>query len=388
MEQLLEREEIELTPDAPQPDAPRQGRNRFKKGFAIYLSVLGGVVLIALAALWIALARYQTGVDAEAAAQAEAAALAEERARDRAALQEALLRFAGDSGPEVWTDYYMQQPRLETRAGVEILISQLLDSHSPQCYKAESWSMEQPLYSIYLAEQPFARVLMEKRDGVWQPGQVELLLTGEEGGSLTVPEGTVLRCGDVLLEENVYADQPRLLCPAGPDRDALQDPVYGRTYRVSGLLTEPEFVLEQTPADLVAFDDGYAPALAPEQAKAYQDRAEELVQALVYYYLGGQSGCWPNMERAAGFTVPGSHAHQIITSSYDGVIWSLSFLQDYSCVTEPGEVLIWANNCYSVDVACQAYGANSLADKTMNGSYRIFFTDTGDGFGITELETL
>lgn len=383
MEQLLEREEIE-----PTPEAPRQGRSRFKKGFVIYLSVLAGVILIALAALWIALARYQTGVDAEAAAQAEAAVLAEARARDLAALQEALLRFVQDSGAAVWTDHYMQQPRLETRAGVEAVIAQLLDSASPQCYKARDWSPEQPVYSVYLAEQPFARVLMEKRDGSWQPGSVELLLTGEKGGSITVPEGTVLRCGDVLLEESVYGGQPQLLCPAGPDRDALENPVYGRTYRVSGMLAEPEFILEQTPADLAAFAEGYTLAMEPEQAQPYQDRAEGLVQALVYYYLSGMSGCRTNMERAAGFTVPGSQAHKTIISSYDGVIWSLSFLQDYSCETEPGDVLIWADNCYSVDVSCRAYGVNGLGDKTMNGAYRIFFTDSGKGFGITGLETL
>ena len=388
MNELLEREETELTPDVPQPDEPRAGKNRFKKGFAIYLSVLAGVILIALAALWIALARYQTGVDAEAAAQAEAAALAEAQAQDRAALQEALLRFAEDSGAAVWTDYYMQQPRLETRAGVEAVISRLLDSASPQCYKAEGWSMEQPLYSVYLAEQPFARVLMEKRDGIWQPGSVELLLTGEESGSLTVPEGTALRCGDVLLEESVYADEPKLLCPTGPDRDALQNPVYGRTYHVSGMLCRPEFVLEQAPADLIAFEGGYARALASEQAQTYQERAEALVNALVYYYFCGKAGSTGNMYRAAAFTVPGSQAYETIIGSHNGVTWTGSFLGHYSCETAAGEVLVWADNCYSVDVACQAYGTNGVSDKTVDGGYRIFFTDAGDGFGITGLETL
>ena len=388
MEQLLEREETELTPETPLPEKPRRGRSRFKKGFAIYLSVLAGIIVVALAALWIALARYQTGVDARAAIQAEADALAEAEAQDRAALQDALLCYVRDSGPEVWTDHYMQQPRLETRAGVEAMISELLNSGLPQCYKAEGWTMEQPVYSVYLAEQPFARVSMEKREGVWQPAAVELLLRGDESGSITVPEGTIVRCGDGLLDSTVYAGASHLLCPAGPDPDALQNPVYGQTYTVSGLLVRPEFVLERTPADIAPFEGAYALALPSGEAESYQAQADALVQALVRYYFWGENGCKPNMERAAGLTVRDSQAYRIITASYDGVIWSKCFYRDYSCETTPGEVLIWADNCYSVDVACRAYGSNDLSDKSMDGAYRIFFTDTGEGFGITVLETL
>lgn len=383
MEQLLEREERKL-----QPDGPRRGSGRFKKGFIMYLAALAVLILAALAALWVALARYQAGVDAEEAAREAAAALAAEQARDRAALQEALLRFAADSGAETWTDHYMRTPRLETREGVEAAISRLLAQTQAQCYKSEGWSPEQPVYSIYRGERPFARVSMEKRDGSWQPAQVELLLSGGEGGSITVPEGTTVRCGDVVLDADTYAGSPEILCPGGPDPDTLQNPIYGRTYTVSGLLAPPEFVLEQAPAHTVRFGAGCALALTPEQAKPYQDRADALVQALIYYYLRGKDNCMHNMEQAAGLTVRGSQAYETISGSYDGVIWMQSFYVNYRCETVPGDVLIWADNCYSVDVACQAYGSTGQNDKTMDGAYRVFFTDTGEGFGITGLETL
>lgn len=384
MEQLLEREKTEQLADPVQARRP----SRFRKGFWIYLAVLAGLILIGLALLWAALARYQAGVDAEAAAQAALAAQAEERAADRAALQAALLDFVADSGPEVWAAYYMASPRLETRAGVEAQLGQLLNGHSLESYKAEGWSPEQPVYSIYLGEQSFARITMERRSGAWQPGQVELLLQGEQVGSITVPEGTVLRCGDVVLEADRYAGPVQLMCPPGPEQSALREPVYGRTYTVSGLLAPPEFVLEQAPEHVAAFDGGYAPALAPEQSGAYQSQADALVQALVYYYFRGKDNCKENMLRAANLTVPDSQAHRTITGSYDGVIWTQCFYQDYSCETQPGQVLVWAENCYSVDVHCKAYGAGWESEKTMDGAYRVFFTDAGDGFGITCLETL
>ena len=367
-------------------------KKRWRRGFCIYLCVLALVLVATLVVLWVALSRGQARVDADnalAAEQERQEELAKEQAlQDRRDLEDSFLRFAREADAEQWAQYYPETSRYESwDTGKGSLVALL--SGEPTCYKAEDWSLENPHYLIYREEAPFADVTMVRQNDRWQVGQAELLLQGDKSGSIRVPEGCTVYCGGVELgEENVTERDFALREMDFPEE--LTEAVRGKTCLVTGLFAEAAFRVE-APAGFRAVsieEDTWALALPEAEAETYQKKAEALVKSLVYYYMWGNQNTYNNMSAAASKTVKDSPAYKIISGSYDGVTWTDCFYIDYSCEATAGDVLVWADNCYSVDVACKASGSTGRHEKNMDGAYRIFFTDSGKGFGITGLETL
>lgn len=368
-------------------------KNRWRRGFCIYLGVLALVLVATLVVLWVALSRGQARVDADNALSAEQARqeeLATEQAlQDRRDLEDSFLRFAREADAEQWAQYYPETSRYESWDTVKGSLIALL-SGEPTCYKAEDWSLENPHYLIYREEAPFAEVTMVKQDNSWQVGQAELLLQGDKSGSIRVPESCIVYCGGVELGEENVTERDFALREMDFPEELTTGIVRGKTCVVNGLFAEAAFRVE-APEGLRAVsieEDTWALALQETEAETYQKKAEALVKSLVYYYMWGNQNTYNNMSAAASKTVKGSPAYEVISSTYDGVIWTNCFAGNYSCEATAGDVLVWADNCYSVDVACKATGFNGQNEKTMDGAYRIIFTDSGNGFGITGLETL
>lgn len=393
MEGLLEREETAQQPSAP---APEKKKSRFLRGYLIFVAVLAVIFAAALALLWGALARYQENADTAAAerAAAEAAAAAEREAalREREARQEAFLAFADDTDAAGWAAYYLaahpdSPDTVETAAAA---LAPLFAPEGLERYKAESWTEEAPVYELRRDGIPLARVAVEKRDGVWSVGAVEMLVEGTERGSVTVPAGCTVYCsgtalGDKFITETAAQDFDF------PDYAAsLQNAVQTVTYTVENLLATPEFSVEPPAGALLtetAAGD-YRLALPDADAAPLQERAEALVRALVWYYLSGGTDTYKNMKAAADLTEAGSSAHAVITQTYDGVTWSSTFQKNYRCAADAGDAVYCAENCVTVDVKCDASGSTGWQEKTMDGGYRICFLLVDGEWGIYGLETL
>ncbi len=368
-------------------------KNRWRRGFCIYLGVLAFVLVATLVVLWVALSRGQARVEAEnalAAEQERQEELAEEQAlQDRRDLEDSFLRFAREADAEQWAQYYPETSRYESWDTVKGSLAALL-SGEPACYKAEDWSLENPHYLIYREEAPFAEVTMVKQESGWQVGHAELLLQGDKSESIRVPESCIVYCGGVELGEENVTERDFALREMDFPEEPTTGIVRGKTCLVTGLFAEAAFRVE-APEGLRAVsieENTWALALPEDEAETYQQKAEALVQSLVRYYMWGNQNTYNNMIATASQTVKDSPAHKIISGTYDGVTWTNCFAGNYSCEATAGDVLVWADNCYSVDVACKANGFNGQNEKTMDGAYRIIFTDSGNGFGITGLETL
>ena len=93
--------------------------------------------------------------------------------------------------------------------------------------------------------------------------------------------------------------------------------------------------------------------------------------------------------RRARLSHAGTQAYTDLQDTYNGVVWNTAYGNiDVSNTTASG-VVIWADNCYSVDVTydanCTHNGqAIDYADATM----RIYFLQTDAGFVISNYETL
>lgn len=393
MEGLLEREETAQQPTAP---VPEKKKSRFLRGYLIFVAVLAVIFAAALALLWGALARYQKNADTAAAerAAAEAATAAEREAalREREARQEAFLAFADDTDAAGWAAYYLaaHPDSPDTAESAAAALAPLFAPEGLERYKAESWTEEAPVYELRRDGIPLARVAVEKRDGVWSAGAVEMLVEGTERGSVTVPAGCTVYCsgttlGDKFITETAAQDFDF------PDYAAsLQNAVQTVTYTVENLLAAPEFSVEPPAGALLtetAAGD-YRLALPDADAAPLQERAEALVRALVWYYLSGGTDTYKNMKAAADLTEAGSSAHAVITQTYDGVTWSSTFQKNYRCAADAGDTVYCAENCVTVDVKCDASGSTGWQEKTMDGGYRICFLLVDGEWGIYGLETL
>ena len=394
MEGLLEREETaQQTIPAP---APQKKKRRFLRGYLIFVAVLAVIFAAALALLWSSLAKYQKNTDAAAAerAAAEQAAAAEREAllREREARQEAFLTLVDETDAAGWAAYYLAaHPNTpDTAESAAAALGPLFAPEGLERYKAESWTEASPVYELRRDGRALARVAVEKRDGVWSAGSVEMLVEGTERGSVTVPAGCTVRCNDTVLGEAFITEMAAQSFDFPDYAASLVAPAQTVTYTVEGLLAAPELYVEPPQGALLtqtAAGD-YRLALPETDAAALRERAEALVRALVWYYLSGKTDTYKNMKAAADLTAPDSQAHSVITQTYDGVIWSSTFQQNYKCSAAAGDAVYCAENCVTVDVECSASGSTGWQEKTMDGGYRICFLLTDGEWSLCGLETL
>ena len=86
---------------------------------------------------------------------------------------------------------------------------------------------------------------------------------------------------------------------------------------------------------------------------------------------------------------PGTQAYQNIRNTYTGVVWARDYSNIDTSKTTAGDVLVWSDNCFSVDVIydadCVWEGTHiDYADATM----RIYFLQTNAGYIISNFEIL
>lgn len=362
----------------------KKQRNRFKLGLIIYLVILALLLGGANVVLWNFLGEYQVRQDAAAL---EAEQLAEQKAHEKAVYRAPQLcfeAFMDGADAEYWTgEWFTAHPdTLDVREKVLAEFERLFCGEDTVCYKQADFNAAAPVYVVKNGEQELATVSLEGSELNWSVKDVRIELEGKESGSVQVVSGCNVYCNGVKLdashagETTSYFDMPEL-------QDQLKNPVTWSTYSVEGLLFAPELTAE-APADktLSTAEDGrMSYILSADAAAAYQRQSEEMVKTLLYYYMLGNNNTAGNMNAVLALLVNGSPAYKLVAQSYDGVIWDSSY-PNATYEASAGDLVIWADNCMSVDVQYHAEGTSNGVTNTADGVYRIYFLNNGDGYGI------
>ena len=224
----------------------------------------------------------------------------------------------------------------------------------------------------------------------WSVTDVALLLKGDQSASVRVATGSRVYCNGTQLGDEYITDSSSYF-RYEPLRDKLVNPVTWNTYTVDGLLLEPSITVDP-PAGAVVTETAegdYLLCLDSEAGKPYRDKSVAFVKAYLFYYMSGYNGTWGNLYGALAYLTPGYQAYRDLQDTYNGVVWNTAYGNIDTSNTVAGDVVIWSDNCYSVDVTydanCTLNGQQiDYADATM----RIYFLKTDNGYVISNFETL
>ena len=366
-------------------------KNRKKKG-----GFRKGLLTYVLVVLWVALARFQKNKDAEKAAEAEQNAIVLQEKQHAEAVRQApqrafeawLASYTADDWTNLW--YEKRPENIDGRDRVRAYMEERFGSGSVQAFRSLDYTDEAPAYVLKDGDEALAKITLSGSDVNWAVSDVELELEGTKSASVEVAVGSKVFCNGTELGSE-YAGETQNNFSYEPLKDKLINPVSWTTYTVDGLLIEPELTAEPPAGCSVTktAEGDFMLCLDGADAEKYTTRAVSFVKAYLTYYMNGYNGTWGNLYAALAYLTPGTQAYTDLQDTYNGVVWNTAYGNiDVSNTTASG-VVIWADNCYSVDVTydanCTHNGqAIDYADATM----RIYFLQTDAGFVISNYETL
>ena len=375
---------------------PAKKKGGFRKGLLTYVIVLAVVFLAALVVLWIAMARFQKSTDAEKAAEAEQNAIVLQEKQHAEAVRQApqrafeswLASYTADDWTNLW--YEKRPENIDGRDRVRAYMEERFGSDSVQAYRSMNYTDDAPSYVLKDGEELLAEITLTGSDVNWTVSNVDLKLEGTKSASVEVAVGSKVFCNGTELGSE-YAGETQSNFAYEPLKDQLVNPVSWTTYTVDGLLIEPELTAEPPEGCSVTktADGDFLLCLDGADAETYTNRAVSFVKAYLSYYMNGYNGTWGNLYAALAYLTPGTQAYTDLQDTYNGVVWNTAYGNiDVSDTTASG-VVIWADNCYSVDVTydanCTHNGqAIDYADATM----RIYFLQIDGNFVISNYETL
>lgn len=367
--------------------APKKSK-WFRYFLLFYLAVLvvgSGFLQITL---WRYLARSQAEMDRQEAV--EAAQQAYEDSLHQAP-QLAFETWLDGLSADYWTDIWCAKVSnaLEDREWVRAYMEKLFAPDAVTAYKAAGFTQEAPVYVIKNGEQPLARVSLSGDTLSWAVTDVELLLEANHSASVTVAKGCRVTCNGKTLGEE-YCQPAESLMTYEPLQGLLTKPVVWVTYSVEDLLSEPELTV--TPPDglgVTQDDDGNYLLLAGGNTSEYTERSVKYVRAFLNYYMNGYNGTWSNYNYVLSFLRSDTQAYKDIRDTYNSVSWATSYSDIDTSKTSAGDVIVWADNCFSVDVTydadCTLLGEPvDYADATM----RVYYLLVDGNFIISHFETL
>ena len=383
-------------PTADEEVVPEKKKGGFRKGLLTYVLVLAVIFLAALIVLWIALARFQKNKNAELAAEAEQNAIVFQEKQHAEAVRQApqrafeawLASYTADDWTNLW--YEKRPENIDGRDRVRAYMEERFGSDSVQAFRSLDYTDEAPAYVLKDGDESLAKITLSGSDVNWAVSDVELELEGTKSASVEVAVGSKVFCNGIELGSE-YAGETQNNFSYEPLKDKLINPVSWTTYTVDGLLIEPELTAEPPEGCSVTktAEGDFMLCLDGADAEKYTTRAVSFVKAYLTYYMNGYNGTWGNLYAALAYLTPGTQAYTDLQDTYNGVVWNTAYGNiDVSNTTASG-VVIWADNCYSVDVTydanCTHNGqAIDYADATM----RIYFLQTDAGFVISNYETL
>ena len=378
--------------DAPVPAADTAPRRRKRSWFLIALAVYAVVLLAVSGYLQISLWRFLKSSQAEMDRQeAERAA---QQAHEKALYQAPQLAFeAWWSGctADYWTDlwYAKASNGLDEREAVQGFMAERFAPDATQAFKATGYTDNAPVYVLKNGEDSLARVTLAGSELNWSVSEVELLIEGSCSAAVTVTERCQVYCNGRKLGGD-YGETAGSRFRYGPLEGRLKGAVTWVSYRVEGLLLEPELTVEPPEGyGLIQTEEGdYLLGMA-EGTGSYTDSAVEFVKAYLYYYMSGEKNTRTNMNRVLSCLTPGTQAYKDISDTYIGVYYAVPYTDIDTSKTTAGDVIVWADNCFSVDVTydadCKRNGVFvDYADATM----RIYFLPVGSKYVISHFEVL
>ena len=377
------------TPACADNTAPRPKKSKwFLIVMVCYMVILLGVSCFLQSSLWRYLESSQAEMDRQAAERAEQQAL------EKALYQAPQLAFeAWQSGltADYWTDlWYAKAPcDFDVRESVRKVMAERFAPDAIEAYKASGFTAETPVYVLKNGEDSLARVTLAGSELDWSVSDVELLIEGAYSASVTVADRCRVLCNGKEMGRE-YTENSESRFHYGPLEGKLEGAVTWVSYSVEGLLLEPELtVVPHEGYSAIQTEDGaYLLGMAGDTG-SYTDKSIEFVRAYLYYYMRGKTDTRDNMNSVLSHLKSGTQAYQDIRGTYNGVI----FLRTYSVIdtskTTAGNVLVWSDNCFSVDVTYDADGIYAgarydYADATM----RIYFLQTNEGYIISNFEVL
>lgn len=376
--------------------APREaahGRTgRFRRGVIIYLCVLAVIWIGVLAVLWRYLARFQAEMDAEAARQAAEQAQAAYDTAVYRAPQLAFEAWQNTRTADFWTDlwYSTASNDLDDREQVTGYMGQLFASGAVQAFKDAAFTQEAPVYLLKHGDTTLARVTLSGSGLDWQVTDVALTVPGTHAVTVWAAEGCRVLCNGRLLDDTFRAAENGVVSPAIPPAAQLENPVSLVCYTVDGLLLEPEITVEPPEGFGLTQDADGRYLLSPERdTSAYAEWAVKFVRAYLNYYMSGEENTEDNLRAALAYLTPDTQAYQELLNTYYGVVWNHIYSDIDTSKTAAGPVILWADNCFSVDVSydadCTTDGQHvDFADATM----RIYFLSSGNGYDISHFEVI
>lgn len=362
----------------------RKKQSKFRYGLHVYSALMVFIGGMALIVLWLFLTRYQQGVDAEAAAEAERQSRAAYELAVSRAPQQAFEDYMSSADAQTWADnWYASHPlNYDDPAQILELMDERFSDPELKYWKAEDSTETHPRYLVKSGDQTIAELTLSGSGLDWSVTDVKVDLEGGEEASLLVPEGYAVFCNGIPVD-SCSAEAETRLFDMEEYADLIVDPVHWETYTVRGQLSKPVLTAE-APAGrpISTAEDGTVfYILEGEEAETYQNRAERFIYALLYYYMMGNSYTRGHMWAALDHVMTDSQAYQLILDSYDGVTWDTCY-GNATYDAKAGEVRIIAANCMMVDVAYHAEGSAGGYTNVADGTYRVYFLDKGNGFGI------
>lgn len=338
--------------------------------------------------LWNFLKTDQAEIDREKAAESA------RRVHEKALFQSPQLAFEDwRSGvtTDFWTDlWYDQSPNdLDIRGQVYAYMAERFAPDAVRAYKAEGFTQEEPVYVLKNGDEPLARVALSGSELEWEVSRVELLFEGTCSASVTVPGKCRVSCNGQTLDEE-YREKTDSLMSYKLLDGQLEKPVTWYSYTVEGLLLEPD--LSVSPPEgyslLPSGDEGFL-LRAEGDNSAYTEQAVQFVKTDLEYYMNGARGAWGNMDRVLRMLRKGTQAYEETRKTHESIRWSTHYSDIDTSRTDAGDVIFWAENCFSVDVAydarCKLRGEPvDYAAATM----RLYFLRDGDEYFISDFEIL
>lgn len=373
-------------------------KKRFKKGLIIYLCILALLLVAACAALWVVLSNYQKKADAEAAEQARIEAeIKAQKEYEKAVFRAPQLAFEdwyAQADANYWTNLWFSTKAgaFDAEDAVRAEMEKVFAPDGITPYKALEYTAENPVFVLKNNEGvTLSRITLSGSELVWNVSDVQLLVEGELTRTITVAKDVKVFCNGVEVGSE-FASEPTTNTPAVLDdiKGQLVQPTTWVEYTVSGLLTEPEFTVETAEGfSVTETEDGnFLLKREGEDNAVYQDKAVAFVKSYQYYVLMGGNGTAGNMWATLAHLYPDTQAYNAVLSSQEPIYWNTAHTNIDTSNTVAGDVVVWAYNCYSVDVNYTATASARGTPVENTGCIRVYFMNLGDTFVITHFEML
>ena len=356
----------------------------FWHGMHVYASLVVFFVGVALIVLWVWLPGFQSRYEAEEAEkQRQDDLVAYDKALERAP-QLAFEDFMAKADAQTWTDAWTAKNPLnyDDPAQIRELLDERFSDPELRCWLAQDYSAEHPRYVVRTEDEVLAYVTLSGSGLDWTVSDVDVVLESGEETSILVPEGYTVRCNGQILDSSSAEAETRLL-DMEDYADLIRDPVHWETYTVTGRMSRPVLSYEE-PEDRLTVTDEYGNVfytLSEEESLEYRTRAQDFVRAVLVYYMMGNYNTRSYMYSALGYVMQNSQAYNLIRDSYDGVTWDTCY-GNATFDVNAGDVYVLAGNCLMVEVAYYTEGSVGEYRNVAEGTYRVYFLDNGDGYGI------